>query len=579
MARAKSAPAPTAVTVTYDLSDLPTAQHKAGLAGLLFQIEHMNGTGKSPKPKAIPNVIEVTTTRATIEFTSESVQCLFDDLYAAENAQVRSKSKWANTDPLRVEEVEEEVEVEGKDGKPAKKKVKTKYFYYSQVQPCGNALQQHIKNGTKDWLKLWREMLWAIPRGNPTTRKPYEERAAGKSCGEGAAAWANLIKFEAARTKNTFHTDEVAGSLWLGAQAVNAESVPFEGRVEQTLLLHFWPLVAQVYVPQRLQPDGTNEFAGFVLAIPEVADLQFVSDYPVALGELRKDLRGYRPAESVIDLPAEGGLSFLEHLARLTTAKGTDTDYSKLTYSNASVEFIHLEKQGNNVKTLAAGRVVSRPGLLGQYLRVAGRVGEKPPYANPLFRRGLLLALIEDRPWYQAFGKLFAEWDVSFFVPSDAPPKLSWFWADARNKLNEVYKKMSEALNAQEPPDEDDLLATKVRSLVGTYLDARLKKDGGYDFAKYREEKKTPAEATEARRKLAERLFLELRSRREQAFIDHFTNTFFAIGQYLGNKPVPRMFERIAKKLLNESEKVKILTLMALSANSYVPSPKKEKVQ
>ncbi len=570
MARAKSAPAPTTVTVTYDLFDLPTAQHKAGLAGLLFQIEHMKE--KSPKPKAIPKVLEQTATTATVEFTAESVQCLFDDLYAAENAEVRSKSKWAGTEPLRVEEVEEEVEVEGKegkDGKPTKKKVKTRYFYYLQVQPLGNALRQHIKNGTKDWLKLWREMLWAIPRGNPTTRKPYEERAAEKPCGEGAAAWANLVKFAAARAKNAFHTDEVAGSLWLGAQAVNAESVPFEGRVEQTLLLHFWPLVAQVYVPQRLQPDGTNEFAGFVLAIPEVADLQFVVDYPVALSELRDDMRGYRPAEVVIDLPAEGGLSFLEHLARLTTAKGTDAQYSQLTYSNASVEFIHLEKQGNNVKTLASGRVVPRPGLLGKYLRVAGRVGEKPPYANPLFRRGLLLALIEDRPWYQPFGKLFAEWDVSFFVPSDAPPKLSWFWIDARKKIQEVIDAMPTEPNPNDPADADTVLMELLHRLTRTYLTARAKEKSGIDPEKFKDGDKIawdklPKDFYDARRAAGESLFYEFRSRRDQSFVAHFSQTFFATKQFLSAD----QYTEIGHALLNRTEDVKTLTLMALSANS-----------
>ena len=58
--------APTAVTVKYDLFDLPTAQHKAGLAGLLLQIRHMER--KSPKPKAIPKISELTRTSATVEF-------------------------------------------------------------------------------------------------------------------------------------------------------------------------------------------------------------------------------------------------------------------------------------------------------------------------------------------------------------------------------------------------------------------------------------------------------------------------------------------------------------------------------
>ena len=230
------------------------------------------------------------------------------------------------------------------------------------------------------------------------------------------------------------------------------------GTVEQTLLLHFWPLTAQVYAPQILQPDGENEFVGYVLAIPEVADLKdFTAQYPRMLGQLGKDVRGYRPAEAVIDLPAEGALSFLEHLAEVS---GEITEGKELASSLGSVEFIHLDKRGNNVKTLAAGRVAPRPGLLTAYLGIVGRVGEKPPYANPLFRRGLLLALLNDQPWFQPFGKLFADWDVSFFVPTDAPPaKLSWFWADARKKLQEVIQAMPTDPRPDDPPSEDDILA------------------------------------------------------------------------------------------------------------------------
>ena len=576
MARARAAAAPTAVTVKYDLFDLPTAQHKAGLAGLLLQIDHMNGPGKSPKPKAIPKVVARTPTTATIEFAAESVQCLFDDVYAATREIVKVKSKWATAKEAKPpEEVEEEIEEKAADGTVKVKKVKVKYFFYEQVQPTGNVLRQYVTNAPEPWLKLWRDMLWNIPRGNPTTRKPFEELAAKKSCGEGAAAWGDLVKHHQALANNAFHTDEVAGSLWLGAQAVNAEGVPFEGRVEQTLLLHFWPLTAQVYAPQILQPDGENEFVGYVLAIPEVADLKdFTAQYPRMLGQLGKDVRGYRPAEAVIDLPAEGALSFLEHLAEVS---GEITEGKELASSLGSVEFIHLDKRGNNVKTLAAGRVAPRPGLLTAYLGIVGRVGEKPPYANPLFRRGLLLALLNDQPWFQPFGKLFADWDVSFFVPTDAPPaKLSWFWADARKKLQEVIQAMPTDPRPDDPPSEDDILATTIKRFVGRYLDARLMKDGGFDFDKYRAEKKTPTEAADARRKLAERLFLEFRSRRDQAFVDHFSGTFFAVGQYMGGKPFPRLFERVATALMMRTEDVKTLTLMALSANSWTPSKKKE---
>lgn len=563
----KTTPAPTAVTVRYDLFDLPTAQHKAGLAGLLMQIRHMEK--KTPRPAAFPVVKELTRTTATIEFTAESVQCLFDDVYAATREVVRVKSKWANAKEAKPpEEVEEEIEEKASDGSVKKKKVKVKYFFYEQVQPTGAALRQYVTNGPDLWLKLWRDMLWNIPRGNPQSRKPFEERADDKPCGEGASAWANLVKAQRALTENEYHTDEVAGSLWLGAQAVNAEGVPFEGRVEQTLLLHFWPLAVQVYAPQVVQPDGENEFVGYVLAIPEVADLKdFGKQYPLMLGGLGKDARGYRPAEAVIDLPAEGALSFLEHLARLT---GEKTEGKELAFSLGSVEYLHLAKFGNNIKTLAAGRLAPKPGLLDRYLRIVGRVGEKPPYANPLFRRGLMLALLNDQPWFQPFGKLFAEWDVSFFVPTDAPPKLSWFWIDARKKFQEVQQAMPTNPKPNDPPpDADDLLMMLIHRLTRTYLTERAKQKSGIDPEKFKDGDKIawdklPKDFYDARRAAGESLFLEFRSRREQAFVEHFAQTFFATKQYVSEDH----YSEIGRALLRRTEDVKTLTLMALSANS-----------
>jgi CRISPR-associated protein Cmx8 len=557
------------VTITYDLFDLPTAQHKAGLAGLLLQIQHMDAPGRTPKPTAVPKIITRTPTTATIEFTKDSLQCLFDDLYAAERVVVRVKSKWANAKEAKPsEQVEEEVEDEGPDGKLVKKKVKVKYFFYEQIQPTGRVLKQFITNAPELWLKLWRDMLWAIPRGNPQSRAPFADRADEKPCGEGAAAWDSLLKVEKARTENEFHTAEVAGSLWLGAQAVNAEGVPFKGRAEQTLLLHFWPLTAQVYTPQMVQADGTSEFVGYVLAIPEVADLKgFLADYPRMLGELGKDVRGYRPAEAVIDLPAEGALSFLEHLARLS---GEKVEGSEVGFSLGSVEFLHMAKIVNNTKTLAAGRVAPRPGLLSRYLAIVGKTGAKPPYANPLFRRGLMLALLDDKPWFQSFGKLFAEWDVSFFVPTDAPPKLSWFWVDARKKIQEVIQAMPAAPHPDDPPpDSDDLLMMLIHRLTRTYLAERAKQKSGIDPEKFKVGDevawdKLPKGYHDARRAAGESLFLEFRSRREQAFVEHFAQTFFAAKQYVSKDH----YSEIGRALLRRTDDVKTLTLMALSANS-----------
>src|SRR5438270_8991911 len=95
------------VTVKYDLFDLPTAQHKAGLAGLLLQLHHMQQPQRGLPAGAIPEVEELTPTSATIRFTAQSVQGLFDDLYDARIEEVAVKSKWAGATLKREEETEE----------------------------------------------------------------------------------------------------------------------------------------------------------------------------------------------------------------------------------------------------------------------------------------------------------------------------------------------------------------------------------------------------------------------------------------------------------------------------------------
>src|SRR4051794_13163218 len=88
--------APTSIDVHYDLYDLPSAQHKAGLAGLLLQIENMRErqvAGQLPSDREIPEIVEETATTAVICFTERSAQDLFDDLYNA-NLVERWTYKW-----------------------------------------------------------------------------------------------------------------------------------------------------------------------------------------------------------------------------------------------------------------------------------------------------------------------------------------------------------------------------------------------------------------------------------------------------------------------------------------------------
>jgi CRISPR-associated protein Cmx8 len=577
MSKAKTKAEPiTEVVVEYDLFDLPTAQHKAGLAGLLVQLGSM--AKRALLPDGIPEVVERSPTRAKIRFTEKSVRALFDDLYAAKPGRVDVKSPWKNA-KLIEERIDEEVDPE------TKKPKKVKHFVYEVVQPCGHFLRDHYPDEDGAWLKLWRDMLWAIPRGNPQARAPFEQRAAGKACKEGGTAWADLVKYEAMRQRGGIHITDVAGSLWLGAQAFNAESIPFQGRAEQNLLLHFWPLAVLIFVPQQIDADGESTFpsGSYALAIPEVADLEnFCEDFPQMLRNLSPGLRGYRPAESVIDLPAEGALSFLEHMARLADRLAAKGEWR---YTVSSVEFMHLVKLGNNIKSMAAGRVpADDPNLTLEYRRIVGKPGAPPPYRNPLFRRGLLLALLHSRPWYEPLAPTLAQHPWPIFVQTEGSPRnLPWFWQDARAKFEALSIAHQEELEIPEMSKTTEAPAAKpdtplpllIHRLVQSYVLRKTEEKSGLKWDDFKDKKvkdeKTgreridvPKPYSEAKEKVASGTFLEMRSRRDQDFVDHFTATFCSVPQRLREED----FRIVAEALLTQHEAVKTLTLLALSANS-----------
>jgi CRISPR-associated protein Cmx8 len=577
--------APEAVEVTYDLFDLPTAQHKAGLAGLVLAIRSLKERSeKDPEaipPESVPEIVEgPDDTGVGFCFTERSVQGLFDDLYDAATVEVPSGSKWAGVAPKREETVEET------DLKTKKVRAKRR-FIYDMVQPKGTVLAPWLPEmpPEKGWLKLWRDMLWQIPRGNPQSRRPFDQRAAGQPCEEGRAAWSDLLKWLAAMEANGFATASVAGSLWLGAQAVNAESVPFVGRIDQNILLHFWPLAVMLSVPQRIDNDGASKFVGFVVAVPEVSRLKrFCEKYPGALGTLATEVRGFRPAQAVIDLPEQGALEFINSVARIKVAQEEESP----TRSVNAIEFLHLDRQGNNIKLLASGRVPPDLQLLDDYREIVGRPGEPPCYRNPLFRAALIRALLRGKNWWGEMLPLFMDRDAHFFIPADDAPegitRLPWFWADARNRLDldedrdQERRRTLMQTTDQGPPtqatEQPPPLTLLVNRLVRNYVLRRAEDRSGVRLDSFRDGDRTdwervPRAFNDEKAKVAASLFLEFRSRRDQAFIDHFAQTFFAVQQYLSDRDQGH----IADALLGERrvDDVKTLTLMALSAVSWTP--------
>lgn len=573
------------VTLSFDLFDLPTTHHKAGLVGLLMVIDSMRD-GKRPNA---PLYADLTTTSVKVTFTAESTQALFDYLYEAKRERIWSPSKWPGAEPLDVKQ-EETIDPKTKKPKKAPK------FLYEVVEPQAPFLRRHLKAENGAWLKIWRNMVWTIPRGINTTRVPFNQRADGGPCAEGAATWRGIVEFKAGLDLSTFATAPISSALMLAAQSENAESVRFLGRIDQNLLLHFWQAVVMTYVPCELDDEGKTKAVGFTLALPDVADLHaFKRAFPQFLGQLgdapHPQLRS-RPAGAVIDVPAESSLEFLRHLSELTADKSELQSWFR---SVSAVDSFHMLKSGNNIKLQGFARVDGSRRLISEYVKI------KQLCLNPTFRATLLRNLLADRPWHAGMLDLFARRPSELFVTGEKTPRfVPRFGADAQAKfrlINEEYQTVGDDEDLRTA--ERNRLSRIVWNLIREHLDRRTeirsrqkikdfpKKEYISKDGKTRETRDYPKDFREKMQSVCSELFLTMRSRHDRDFIETFVGTIAASPQ---NLPIED-YQYLTTVLLRPSPKdairdaslcwedVKAMAMLAVSARSSALRPLDERAK
>jgi CRISPR-associated protein Cmx8 len=174
-----------------------------------------------------------------------------------------------------------------------------------------------------------------------------------------------------------------------------------------------------------------------------------------------------------------------------------------------------------------------------------------------LFRRGLLQSLLDGDMafWYRTFDKTITAFDAQVFIRQShrsddaeekSPPQ---FATDAATKFRYEAKQFTQALERMNTmsetgrPKAQTPLPIIINRVVRNYVIAKTEGKPGLSLAKYRDEKEgvkwddVPKELLDAfnaaKQKLALSLFLEFRSRKEQALVDHFAATFFSVTQRL----------------------------------------------
>lgn len=509
------------ITLTYDLSELPSAQHKAGLAGLLILIESLKAREQGPLPEIVLNGSR----NVTVTLTQQSLGVLLDDVYDARWVEKQSASKWQGKTPKRIDEIDRP---QG-DGKTKKEK----RFVYDDFDPSGNAFAFWIQDGQKSlWLKLWRDMLWSVLRAQPATRGEYEKRANGQPVDTTAKLWDSLAKAQKDRTKGKFRVESIAGSLFVGAQDANAERVSFVGQVEHNLLLHFWQFSTPIFVPQIVDlKSGQREYAGYLLVIPEVADLRrYVGDMVGYWKRLEPDASGYRPRDALIDLPEEGGLEFLYHMA------GMHAMQMDVAYDVTAIELYHLQKQGNNVRMLAAERMLPHARVLAEYESIRG------VRANPYYKSLRIRNLLGGNPWHCGADEFFAHYPWEYFVKNDKSPRLPFFGNDVKRYFTRLDQQLNllkenKAMNETDPAIKDDVLARRIYRLIGEYVNYKTDARSPVKYKDLPRDAKGHVQFDsrfrDAREKVTSDAFLAMRSRRAEDFVEYFTGTICSVPHFV----------------------------------------------
>jgi CRISPR-associated protein Cmx8 len=553
------------LSLDYKLAELPSSQHRAGLAGLALIYRWLERDPNFQDKLENGAVCKVTqkSEGATLEINQAGLEILFDEIYAAtpeltrEN-KIRLNKKKEEIQPAEI--LEEDVidkntsqpKIDKKTGEVQKKIT----YCYPVAIPKGSFLADTQYDKSSDgknglWIKLWRDVVWSILRGVPATRKPFESRAEGEYKEDAANVWQELIQPET--------IVDLPSTYFLGVQAYNAETVPFKDRARNQFLLHFWLFASQIYVPQTIKIERDKElkqvvekreFVGYAIAIPDVSNLEDFCDCFLWMLEARGfKPSGYRPHDAVIDIPVESALDLMNRLSdRLTVSAGKQDDISS---TILGIDVIHTEKQGNNVRILSSTRIAPDKYKLGRYKQI------KESYWNSLFRRQRLINLVGNKPWYMGFDALLCT------LPYEQSMENDYFQHDAI----EAFKHEGTQMNQSNPDNINKEIEPLVFELVRNYVSRKL--SGKYDL-KWSEVKDNPEQKKkyeDTKEKVAKEAFLAVRSRTEKDdFINYFAFTLCSVPQYLKSED----YVTLTKALYDDTKRdhIRTLTLLALSANS-----------
>ena len=185
MAKKKTVPGIEVLDLNYNLAELPSSQHRAGLAGLILMVQWLKRQGAH---KGICAITQLDERGATLRINQEGLASLFDEVYAAYIEEKEEDKPRPKKKPLR--EIKREVTKKGE--------TEEKNFYiYPVYIPKASLVADYdpSANGLHGaWVKLWRDMYFTIIRGRDRQRIPFKSRAENEPTNDAEEAWKTLSK-------------------------------------------------------------------------------------------------------------------------------------------------------------------------------------------------------------------------------------------------------------------------------------------------------------------------------------------------------------------------------------------------
>jgi CRISPR-associated protein Cmx8 len=514
--------------LTYSLSELPSSQHRAGLAGLILLLTRAVRSNNG----AVCEVAELTEYGATLRFNEQGIAAVFDEVYAATEELIPQES--ARKDQVAVK-IEEREEIDRKTGKTKLKK----FHYYPQVVPKGSFLEEMDTSQKKVWIKLHRDMLWSIMRGRDKQRIPFKTRADGKATNDWKIAWEQI---------NAESADFVplSSTHFIGAQEFNSECVSFLDKPTHQFLLHFWPFASQIFVPVTVDRDGKMDLSDYVICMPDICRLSdFCADYVTVLKNRQNDSAGFRPKASLVEIPEEAGLEMIRRLRETLQNESGRQQTADLIFG---IDVFHMSRDVNNVRLRYSGRIEPLRSRDDEYSNLRNVLRYGP------FRRQRLLNLVKGLPWYTGFEKVLCE------LPTEQGFLSPFFSRDARSSFELIAneeKAMTTAI-----PTEPVLLEPLILRIVDDYVRQKLRDKYNIEWKDAKGSPHLEKEYGDKKEAIGKEVFYAIRSRTDEDFRTYFASTLCSVPHWMSQAE----FIAITKSLYDETDKVRTLSMIALSA-------------